>query len=78
MTLVVNEPDINKRKTIINNIKRIVEVYDVVDATGQDWHIRQHALVKISINEANRKDIDQLVSSRNCKILDDNNDAMVL
>ena len=34
MTLVVNEPDINKRKTIINNIKRLVEIYDVVDATG--------------------------------------------
>ena len=60
MTLVVNEPDINKRKTIINNIKRLVEIYDVVDATGQDCHIREHALVKISIDEGNRKDIDGL------------------
>ena len=78
MTLVVNEPDINKRKTIINNIKRLVEIYDVVDATGQDCHIREHALVKISIDEKNRKDIDGLVLSGNCKILDNNNDAMVL
>ena len=53
MTLVVNEPDINKRKTIINNIKRLVEIYDVVDATGQDCHIREHALVKISIDKKN-------------------------
>ena len=78
MTLVVNEPDINKRKTIINNIKRLVEIYDVVDATGQDCHIREHALVKISVNEINKKNIDQLVSGGDCKILDDNNDAMVL
>ena len=63
MTLVVNEPDINKRKTIINNIKRLVEIYDVVDATGKDCHIREHALVKISIDEKNRKDIDGLVCS---------------
>ena len=75
MTLVVNEPDLNKRKTIINNIKRLVEIYDVVDATGKDCHIREHALVKISIDEKNRKDIDGLVLSGNCKILDDNNDA---
>ena len=78
MTLVVNEPDLNKRKTIINNIKRLVEIYDVVDATGKDCHIREHALVKISIDEKNRKDIDGLVLSGNCKILDNNNDAMVL
>ena len=78
MTLVVNEPDINKRKTIINNIKRLVEIYDVVDATGKDCHIREHALVKISIDEENKKEIDGLVSSGNCKILDNNNDAMVL
>ena len=78
MTLVVNEPDINKRKTIINNIKRLVEIYDVVDATGQDCHIREHALIKISIDEENRKTIDGLVSSGNCKILDNNNGAMVL
>ena len=49
MTLVVNEPDMTKQKTIINNIKRLVEIYDVVDATGQDCHTREHALVKISI-----------------------------
>ena len=78
MTLVVNEPDMTKQKTIINNIKRLVEIYDVVDATGQDCHIREHALVKISIEDQDDKEIDKLVSSGNCKILDSNKNAMIL
>ncbi len=78
MTLVVNEPDTTKQKTIINNIKRLVEIYDVVDATGQDCHTREHALVKISIEDQDKKEIDKLVSSGNCKILDSDKNAMIL
>ena len=71
MTLVVNEPNKAKRKNIYNNLKRLVDVYDVVDATDEDCHIREHALVKISINPDEIKDIEQLVAKGNCKILDD-------
>ena len=78
MTLVVNEPDKAKRKNIYNNLKRLVDVYDVVDATDEDCHIREHALVKISINPDDIKDIDQLVAKGNCKILDDNPQSMIL
>ena len=78
MTLVVNEPDIAKRKTIINNIKGLVDVYDVVDATGENSHIREHALVKISVEGEQNKEIDQLVSSGNCRILDSDPKAMIL
>ena len=78
MTLVVNEPDKAKRKNIYNNLKRLVDVYDVVDATDEDCHIREHALVKISINPDEIKDIDQLVAKGNCKILDDDPQSMIL
>ena len=78
MTLVVGEADINKRKTIINNIKRLVDIYDVVDATGKNCHIREHALVKISINSQDQSEIDKLVLNGNCKILDNDNHAMIL
>ena len=78
MTLVVNEPDKAKRKNIYNNLKRLVHVYDVVDATDEDCHIREHALVKISINPDEIKDIDQLVAKGNCKILDDDPESMIL
>ena len=78
MTLVVNEPNKAKRKNIYNNLKRLVDVYDVVDATDEDCHIREHALVKISINPDEIKDIDQLVAKGNCKILDDNPESMIL
>ena len=78
MTLVVNEPDKAKRKNIYNNLKRLVDVYDVVDASDEDCHIREHALVKISINPEKRKDLDQLVAKGNCKILDDDPQSMIL
>ena len=78
MTLVVDEPNKAKRKNIYNNLKRLVDVYDVVDATDEDCHIREHALVKISINPDEIKDIDQLVAKGNCKILDDDPDSMIL
>ena len=78
MTLVVNEPNKAKRKNIYNNLKRLVDVYDVVDATDEDCHIREHALVKIFINPDEIKDIDQLVAKGNCKILDDDPESMIL
>ena len=78
MTLVVNEPNKAKRKNIYNNLKRLVDVYDVVDATDEDCHIREHALVKITINPDEIKDIDQLVAKGNCKILDDDPESMIL
>ena len=78
MTLVVNEPNKAKRRNIYNNLKRLVDVYDVVDATDEDCHIREHALVKISINPDEIKDIDQLVAEGNCKILDDDPESMIL
>ena len=78
MTLVVNEPNKAKRRNIYNNLKRLVDVYDVVDATDEDCHIREHALVKISINLDEIKDVDRLVAKGNCKILDDDPQSMIL
>ena len=78
MTLVVNEPNKAKRKNVYNNLKRLVDVYDVVDATDEDCHIREHALVKISINPDEIKDIEQLVAKGNCKILDHDPQSMIL
>ena len=78
MTLVVNEPNKAKRRNIYNNLKRLVDVYDVVDATDEDCHIREHALVKISINPDEIKDVDQLVAKGNCKVLDDDPESMIL
>ena len=78
MTLVVNEPNKAKRKNVYNNLKRLVDVYDVVDATDEDCQIREHALVKVSINPEDIKDINKLVNKGNCRILDDNPKSMIL
>ena len=78
MTLVVNEPNEAKRINIYNNLKRLVDVYDVVDATKENCHVREHALVKISLKPDETHEIDKLVSEGNCKILDQDPNCMIL
>ena len=78
MTLVVNEPDEAKRKNIFNNLKRLVDVYDVVDATRENCHVREHALIKISLKIDELNEIENLVSKGNCKVLDQDPTCMIL
>ena len=47
MTIVLNEPDKTKQKIVVNNLKKLIDVYDVVDATDIECHLREYALVKI-------------------------------
>ena len=78
MTLVVNEPNEAKRVNIYNNLKRLVDVYDVVDATKENCHVREHALMKISLKQDEIREIEKLVSEGNCKILDQDPKCMIL
>ena len=39
LTIVLNEPDKTKQKIVVNNLKKLIDVYDVVDATEIDCHI---------------------------------------
>ena len=78
MTLVVNEPNEAKRVNIYNNLKRLIDVYDVVDATKENCHVREHALVKISLKPDEIHEIDKLVLGGNCKILDQDPNCMIL
>ena len=78
MTLVVNEPNEAKRVNIYNNLKRLVDVYDVVDATDENCHVREHALMKISLKPDEIHEIEKLVSEGNCKILDQDPKCMTL
>ena len=78
MTLVVDEPNEAKRVNIYNNLKRLVDVYDVVDATKENCHVREHALMKISLKPDEIHEIEKLVSEGNCKILDQDPECMIL
>ena len=78
MTLVVNEPNEAKRVNIYNNLKRLVDVYDVVDATKENCHVREHALMKISLKPDEIHEIEKLVLEGNCKILDQDPGCMIL
>ncbi|MBT5734470.1 acetolactate synthase small subunit, partial [bacterium] len=60
------------------NLKKLVDVYDVVDASDENCHIREHALVKVSIKPDDFKEIEELVSKGNCRVLDHEPDSMIL
>ena len=78
MTLVVNEPNEAKRINVFNNLKRLIDVYDVVDATEENCHIREHALVKISLKSDDINEIEKLVLKGNCRVLDEDPECMIL
>ena len=78
MTLVVNEPNEAKRINVFNNLKRLIDVYDVVDASEENCHIREHALVKISLKSDNINEIEKLVLKGNCRVLDEDPACMIL
>ena len=50
----------------------------MVDATKENCHVREHALVKISLKPDEIHEIDKLVLEGNCKILDQDPNCMIL
>ncbi len=76
LTIVLNEPDKTKQKIVVNNLKKLIDVYDVVDATEIDCHIREYLLVKIRSSEVTEK-IKVLIDSDNCKVLEKKDDVLI-
>ena len=78
MTIVLNEPDRTKQSVIVNNLKRLIDVYDVVDATDIDCHLREYALLKIAISDIDSEEIKALLNSDHSRILDEDDDVMIV
>ena len=78
MTIVLNEPDKTKQSVIVNNLKRLIDVYDVVDATGIDYHIREYVLLKIAISNIETEEIKSFLKGDYSRILDEDDDVMIV
>ena len=77
MTIVLNEPDKTKQKIVVNNLKKLIDVYDVIDATNIDCHLQEYAMVKIKIIEG-LDELKSLVNSINYRILEEREDTIIL
>ena len=77
MTIVLNKPDKTKQKVIVNNLKKLIDVYDVVDATDIECHIREYALIKIRVGE-NHDILNKITETGDCRILNKSSDIMIL
>lgn len=77
MTIVLNEPDRTKQKIVVNNLIKLIDVYDVVDATEIDCHLREYALVKIQVSDNNHK-LKTLINNDSCRILEEVDDTIIL
>ena len=78
MTLVLNEPDKTKQKQVVNNLKALIDVYDVVDVTEVKCHIREYALVKICVDKTYLGDLKLLFLEGHCRVLDQDENAMLI
>lgn len=77
MTVVLNEPDKTKQQFVVNSLKQLIDVYDVIDATEIDSFIREYALIKVAIKEDDKDEVNKIIESVHCNVIDGNEDAMV-
>ena len=70
MTVVLNEPNRTKQRTVVNSLKELIDVYDVIDATEIDSHIREYALVKVALKKDDLNAVNNIVESVHGKIID--------
>ena len=77
MTVVLNEPDKTKQRTVVNSLKELIDVYDVIDATEIDSHIREYALVKVALKKDDLDEVNKIVKSVHGKIIDGTDDATI-
>ena len=65
ITLVLNEPNKTKQSIVVNSLKQLIDVYDVIDATKIKSHIREYAMIKVLSNESQILDIKNIIKSVN-------------
>ena len=65
ITLVLNEPNKTKQSIVVNSLKQLIDVYDVIDATKVKSHIREYAMIKVLSNESQIEDIKNIIKSVN-------------
>ena len=70
MTVVLNAPDQTKQRIVVNSLKQLIDVYDVIDATKIESHIREYALVKVAIKKNDLADVEKVVKSIHGNIIE--------
>ncbi len=77
MTVVLNEPDRTKQRIVVNSLKQLIDVYDVIDATEIKSHIREYALVKVALKKEDLDAVNKIVEPVHGKIIDGTGDATI-
>lgn len=79
MTFVVDSADRTAVDKLIGQLKKIIEVVEVLDLTGQDIVARELCLVKVKApNSATRGEIVQIVELFRTKIVDVGADSLTI
>ena len=77
MTVVLNEPDETKQRIVVNSLKQLIDVYDVIDATKIESHLREYALVKVAIKKDDLGDVGKVVETIHGNIIESNDDVTI-
>lgn len=77
MTVVLNEPDKTKQRFVVNSLKQLIDVYDVIDATEIDSFIREYALIKVTVKKDEIDAVKKIIEQVHCNVIDGNEDAMI-
>tara|TARA_B110000438_G_C15819380_1_gene653601 strand:- start:1717 stop:2268 length:552 start_codon:yes stop_codon:yes gene_type:complete len=77
MTLVLNEPNKTKQRIVVESLKQLIDVYDVIDTTEIESHIREYALVKVLLKKEEMDQAYKVIEPVHGKLIDSNTDAMI-
>jgi len=78
ITLVLNEPNRTKQNIVVNSLKQLIDVYDVIDTTNIKSHIREYAMIKILLTKTEKKLINEIIKSVNGYIVSSEGDIYIL
>ena len=78
ITLVLNEPNRTKQNIVVNSLKQLVDVYDVIDATSIKSHVREYAMIKVLITKTEKEKFIKIINSINAHIISSESDIHMI
>ncbi|MGD9129516.1 MAG: acetolactate synthase small subunit [Candidatus Woesebacteria bacterium] len=78
ITINVNDQESSKVEQIVRQLKKIVEVTEVINVTNQKPVVRELVLIKVKTNNGSRAQVSQLANIFRGNIVDVSQDSMVV
>lgn len=78
MTIVVDATDEKILEQIKKQLHKLIDVITVIDLTQKEFFERELVLAKVSVDKANKSELDKLLNKYNAEILHKEKDSYII